>query len=99
MAGETQRTKQEPRGFGEHSRGLSGEYAHELGWGLDVDRRTKTAPGPEDISGGKEYDYGARDFGDEPMNMERANDGSAPDERATRRALDINDDSNTTEER
>lgn len=90
---------QEPRGFGEHSRGLSGEYAHEQGWGLDVDERTKIPTGPQDISGGKDYDYGARDFGDEPVNTERAGTGDGPDEKAARRALDIEDQSSTTKEK
>lgn len=53
----------EPRGFGEHTRGLSGEYAHEQGWGLDVEERTRLArvarDGPQDVDGGREYDYGA----------------------------------------
>lgn len=94
-----QNAKVEPRGFGEHTRGLSGEYAHEQGWGLDVEERTRVAQGKQDISGGKEYDYGARDFGDEPTNMERAAAGSAPDdEQAARRVLDVNKLS-TTEER
>jgi hypothetical protein len=58
----------EPRGFGEHARGLSGEYAHELGWGLNVEERTRHAPSPQDSDGGSDYEYGARDFGDEPVN-------------------------------
>lgn len=89
----------EPRGFGERSRGLSGEYAHEQGWGLDVEERTKTPTGPQDISGGKDYDYSARDFGDEPVNMERVATDGAPDENAARRALDLNEESGTTEEK
>ncbi len=58
----------EPRGFGEHSRGLAGEYAHEQGWGLDVEERTKQPEVPQDTDGGVDYEYGARDFGDEPVN-------------------------------
>jgi hypothetical protein len=58
----------EPRGFGPRSRGLSGEYAHEQGWGLDVDERTKISTSPQDTDGGTDYEYGARDFGDEPVN-------------------------------
>lgn len=58
----------EPRGFGEHTRGLAGEYAHEQGWGLDVEERTRQADSPQDTDGGTDYDYGARDFGDEPVN-------------------------------
>jgi hypothetical protein len=59
----------EPRGFGEHSRGLSGEYAHEQGWGLAIEERTKVVPKPD---GGSDYEYGARDFGDEPVNVASA---------------------------
>ena len=64
MADETSE-KQEPRGFGEHSRGLAAEYAHEQGWGLDEAERTKQPEGRQPSDGGKDYDYGARDFGDE----------------------------------
>jgi hypothetical protein len=60
----------EPRGFGEHSRGLSGEYAHEQGWGLAVEERTRESNTEASTPGsGSDYDYGARDFGDEPLNM------------------------------
>ncbi len=65
MADETSET-QEPRGFGEHSRGLAAEYAHEQGWGLDEAERTKQPEGRQPSDGGASYDYGARDFGDEP---------------------------------
>jgi hypothetical protein len=64
----------EPRGFGQRSRGLGAEYAHEQGWDLDIDERTRISQTPEN-SRGKEYDYGARDFGDEPRNTE----GPQPD--------------------
>lgn len=55
----------EPRGFGEHARGLAGEYAHEQGWGLNEAERTAHAPEGTDSLGGTDYDYGAQDFGDE----------------------------------
>ena len=58
----------EPRGFGEHTRGLAGEYAHEQGWGLEQDQRAKLPGQPQDTDGGTDYEYGARDFGDEPVN-------------------------------
>ncbi len=54
----------EPIGFGEHTRGLSGEYAHEQGWGLNQEERTKLPEEEEALKGGTDYDYGARDFGD-----------------------------------
>lgn len=59
---------QEPRGFGEHSRGLAGEYAHEQGWGLDEENRRNQSARPQDTDGGTQYNYGAQDFGDEPVN-------------------------------
>jgi hypothetical protein len=69
----------EPRGFGEHTRGLSGEYAHEQGWGLDVEERTRGSKNPE---GGNDYEYGARDFGDEPVNVASAQADSPQDEQS-----------------
>ena len=59
-------TPQEPRGFGEHARGLAGEYAHEQGWGLNEEERTRLPRGKQPEFGGKDYEYGAQDFGDEP---------------------------------
>ncbi len=58
----------EPRGFGEHTRGLSGEYAHEQGWELNVEQRKRESATPQNTDGGLDYEYGARDFGDEPVN-------------------------------
>ena len=68
----------EPRGFGKHTRGLAGEYAHEQGWGLDEAERTHQAATPQDIDGGPDYEYGARDFGDEPVNTTIDHDMIAP---------------------
>ena len=62
----------EPRGFGEHSRGLAGEYAPEQGWGLNEGARTAAPQGNEAADGGKDYDYGARDFGDEAVDTSSA---------------------------
>ena len=62
----------EPRGFGEHSRGLGSEYAHEQGWELNIEERTKLPQTPQNTFGGNDYDYGARDFGDQPVNTEIA---------------------------
>ena len=62
----------EPRGLGEHARGLAGEYAHEQGWGLEQDARTRLPEGKQNTDGGTDYEYGARDFGDEPVNTEPA---------------------------
>jgi hypothetical protein len=62
----------EPRGFGEHTRGLAGEYAHEQGWGLDEQERTRQPRTPQDTDGGTNYEYGAQDFGDVPVNADTA---------------------------
>ena len=61
----------EPRGLGEHARGLTAEYAHEQGWGIEEEQRTKLPEGKQDTDGGTDYEYGARDFGDEPTNTDR----------------------------
>ena len=85
-AGETR----EPRGFGEHTRGLPGEYAHEQGWGLDEEERRRRASSPTDMDGGSDYNYSARDFGDEPVNMSRAVERKGErEEQAAREALGI----------
>ncbi|HEV2575931.1 MAG TPA: hypothetical protein VGU25_01860 [Acidobacteriaceae bacterium] len=60
----------EPRGFGEHTRGLSGEYAHEQGWGLNIEQRRRESVNPQNTDGGLDYNYGARVFGDEPVNTQ-----------------------------
>ena len=81
MASEDTKPKHtdEPRGFGEHTRGLAGEYAHEQGWGLDEEERTKQDTTPQDTDGGSDYEYGARDFGDEPVNTDIAQNEIAQD--------------------
>jgi hypothetical protein len=60
----------EPRGFGEHSRGLAGENAHEQGWGLNIEQRKRESIQPQNTDGGTDYEYGPRDFGDEPVNTQ-----------------------------
>ncbi|WP_419803989.1 hypothetical protein [Terriglobus sp.] len=73
MAEESQH---EPRGLGEHARGIASENAHEQGWGLNEEERTKVPEGGQNTYGGKDYEYGARDFGDEPVNT----GGSKPED-------------------
>jgi hypothetical protein len=67
MAAPDKPKQAEPRGFGEHVRGLAGEYAHEQGWQLNQEERTKLPTGKQNTDGGTDYEYGARDFGDEPV--------------------------------
>ena len=52
-----------PQGFTVHSSGLASEYAREQGWGINEEERTRTPQQKQDYDGGKEYDYGPRDFG------------------------------------
>jgi hypothetical protein len=66
QGGEGNRPGPEPRGFGEHSRGLAGEYAHEQGWGLNEEERKATPAERQPEDGGTDYEYGAQDFGDTP---------------------------------
>ncbi len=75
--------KQEPRGFGEHTRGLSGEYAHEQGWGLNQEERTRQDTASQDADGGNDYEYGAHDFGDEPVNTALPPDAKKPTQNKT----------------
>ena len=65
----------EPRGFGEHARGLASEYAHEQGWGLNEEERIKQPPPELQADGGTDYDYGAQDFGDIPVDTSEAKPG------------------------
>ena len=53
-----------PAGFTQHSGGLASEYARELGWGINEDERTHPPRDKQDADGGRDYDYGPRDFGD-----------------------------------
>ena len=62
----------EPRGFGEHTRKRSGENAHRQGWGLNEEERRKLPPGGQANGGGTDYDYGAQDFGDRPVDTSPA---------------------------
>lgn len=74
MADETEQLPPEPRGFGEHSRGLGGEYAHEQGWQLNEEERRKQPGDMHTLNGGTDYEYGAQDFGDEPVNTAAASE-------------------------
>ena len=70
----------EPVGFTNRTRGLSGEYAHEQGWQLFEDERRIPAigpPGVEEKYRGHEYDWGASSPpGDQAVRkLEIANEG------------------------
>lgn len=59
--------EREPRGFGEHARGPAAGKAHEMGWDLNEDARTQPPQDGENTYGGTDYNYGAQDFGDDPV--------------------------------
>ena len=89
MATGTDKTPVEPRGLGEHARGLAGEYAHEQGWQINEDERRKQPVSPQNTDGGTDYEYGAQDFGDEPVNTAPA--ASEENVEQARRALSKED--------
>ncbi len=61
------------------------EAAHEQGWDLKEDERRQAPEGAERTYGGNDYEYGARDFGDEPVNT--AGSGTADDIEKAREVL------------
>lgn len=61
-----------PQGFTIHSSGLASEYAREQGWGINEEERTKTPRQKQDYDGGKDYEYGAADFGDTAVDTRSA---------------------------
>ena len=75
----------EPAGLGEHAHGLASEYAHEQGWGLNEAERTRLPGQKQPGDGGTDYDYGARDFGDEPVDQSSAGITDEAVEQARRR--------------
>jgi len=56
--------KREPSGFTPRTSGLASEYAREQGWEINEEQRVRTPMEKQDYDGGRDYDYGARDFGD-----------------------------------
>jgi hypothetical protein len=67
-----QTNRKEPQGFGEHTRKAPSENAHEQGWGLNEEERRRLAEQGRGSQGGTDYDYGARDFGDNPVDTSSA---------------------------
>jgi hypothetical protein len=57
----------EPAGFTPHTSGPASERAREQGWQTNVEERARIPQGKQNEDGGTDYDYGARDFGDEPV--------------------------------
>ncbi len=61
-----------PQGFTPKSGGPASEYARELGWGINEEERTKTPSEKQNYDGGRNYDYGAQDFGDTAVDTSSA---------------------------
>jgi hypothetical protein len=70
--GDTPEQNREPQGFAEHTRKNPSENAHEQGWGLNEEERTRLPKGKQPTDGGTDYDYGAQDFGDTPVDTSAA---------------------------
>jgi hypothetical protein len=62
----------EPAGFTPRSSGLASERAREQGWQTNEDERRQLPEGKRDVDGGTDYDYGAQDFGDQPVDTSSA---------------------------
>ena len=80
--GEGKQERREPRGFGEHARSRNSENAHEQGWGLNREQRTRESREAGGARGGMDYEYGARDFGDEPVDTSAAQPDRSTREKA-----------------
>lgn len=64
--------QREPAGFTPRSGGLTSEYAREQGWDLNEQERRASPPEKQEYDGGRDYDYGARDFGDTAVDTSSA---------------------------
>ena len=62
-----QLNRREPSGFTPRTGGLASEYAREQGWDINEEQRSQTPREKQKYDGGRDYDYGAQDFGDEPV--------------------------------
>ena len=61
-----------PQGFTVHTSGLASEYAREQGWGINEEERKKTPHDKQNYDGGRNYEYGAQDFGDTAIDTSKA---------------------------
>lgn len=64
--------KREPKGFTTHSGGPASEYAREQGWDTNEEQRAQTPTEKQQYDGGRDYEYGARDFGDTAVDTSSA---------------------------
>jgi hypothetical protein len=66
-----------PKGFSPGARGPAGENAHEQGWQLNEEERTRVAKSMQGKMGGRDYNYGAREFGDRSVDTSSTNGQSS----------------------
>lgn len=71
-----QQNDEEPKGLGENDLGPTGEAGREQGWGLNQEQRTSQPAGKPSHYGGRDYDYGAQDFGEIPDQPQEPNSSS-----------------------
>lgn len=64
--------KREPKGFTTHTSRAASEYAREQGWDINEEQRAQTPKEKQPYDGGRDYDYGARDFGDTAVDTSSA---------------------------
>ena len=67
-----QQQRREPSGFTPRSGGLTSEYAREQGWDINEEQRVKTPAEKQEYDGGRDYEYGAEDFGDTAVDTSSA---------------------------
>lgn len=70
--GSRQSEKREPKGFTTRTSGPASELAREQGWETNEEQRAETPTEKQPYDGGRDYDYGARDFGDTAEDTSRA---------------------------
>ena len=66
------RDRREPAGFTPRTGGLASVYAREQGWEMNEEQRARSAMEKQRYNGGRDYDYGAQNFGDEPVDRSPA---------------------------
>jgi hypothetical protein len=81
-----------PKGFSPGLRGPAGENAHEQGWQLNEEERTRVAKSLQGRTGGRDFIYGARDFGDKPVDTSSSNgqNPSAQQTQAKQSSIKVN---------
>src|SRR6478752_6325722 len=86
-----------PKGFSPGLRGPAGENAHEQGWQLNEEERMRIAKSMQGKTGGRDYNYGARDFGDRPVDTSSTNDQASSAQQTQARQTSTKANSNSRE--